>query len=354
MTVNYDKESLLEALKQDGWAFADALRFASEELRADKEVVLEVVKQDGRALQFASEELRADKEIVLEFASKKLRADKMSSYADTLTEAEWSLSKSAIDNLSKLKKAQGLIKKYQDKLLQLKQIMFEIRFAAAINKTGCTVQNEYKAGIGNTDVDFKVTDLKKQEWLIELTSPSTSIAVKENTEILESGIQQYSSITSPTDQTNSPEVRDIIKAQSVILSKVANDKGKPIKFPLITDSEAYHIIVISINSFNSGVSDKYDYINIVYGSTRLRDIEDGVHVRCWYDQQKKCNEMIKGVFDPDHSNLKAKILQKRVHAIVFIKENFEEESTNINLYVNPNLENEATIIESIFAEIAKW
>ena len=35
-------------------------------LMADKAVVLEAVKQNGRALKFASEELKADKEVVLE------------------------------------------------------------------------------------------------------------------------------------------------------------------------------------------------------------------------------------------------------------------------------------------------
>ena len=40
------------------------LRFASDELKADKEVVLAAVGQGGRALRYASE-LKADKEVVL-------------------------------------------------------------------------------------------------------------------------------------------------------------------------------------------------------------------------------------------------------------------------------------------------
>ena len=57
-----DKEIVIEAVKRDGWA----LEFASKELRNDKEVVIEAVKEDGRALQFASEGLRSDLDIVLE------------------------------------------------------------------------------------------------------------------------------------------------------------------------------------------------------------------------------------------------------------------------------------------------
>lgn len=46
--------------------FRDFLKSDNEELRKDKEIVIEVVKQDGRALEYASEELKSDKEIVIE------------------------------------------------------------------------------------------------------------------------------------------------------------------------------------------------------------------------------------------------------------------------------------------------
>ena len=49
-----DKEVVLEAVKQNG----HALQYASVELKNDKEVVLETVKQDGGALYCASDELR--------------------------------------------------------------------------------------------------------------------------------------------------------------------------------------------------------------------------------------------------------------------------------------------------------
>ncbi len=57
-----DKEVVLEAVKQGGWA----LEYTSDELKNDKEVVLEAVKQNGHALYFASKRLRDDKEVVLE------------------------------------------------------------------------------------------------------------------------------------------------------------------------------------------------------------------------------------------------------------------------------------------------
>ena len=65
----------------------NALGYAAEELRADRDVVLAAVRHDGYALQFASDELKNDKEIVLtaietyegdvlEYASERLKDDR--------------------------------------------------------------------------------------------------------------------------------------------------------------------------------------------------------------------------------------------------------------------------------------
>ena len=77
-----EKTEALAAVKNDGWALEDA----SDELKADKEVVMAAVQENGGALQFASDELKADKEVVmvavkndgyaLKDASDELRADK--------------------------------------------------------------------------------------------------------------------------------------------------------------------------------------------------------------------------------------------------------------------------------------
>jgi hypothetical protein len=82
-----DREVMLAAVQlYVGWALDRVLRFAPPELRADREVVLAAVQQDGRALEHAPPELRADREVVLaavqqdgralEFASPELRADR--------------------------------------------------------------------------------------------------------------------------------------------------------------------------------------------------------------------------------------------------------------------------------------
>ena len=77
-----DREIVLEAVKKDG----DALQYAADELKADREIVLEAVQQSGDAFQFAADELKADRNLVLaavqsdgmalEFVDEKLKADR--------------------------------------------------------------------------------------------------------------------------------------------------------------------------------------------------------------------------------------------------------------------------------------
>jgi hypothetical protein len=57
-----DRELVLEAVRQTG----AALQYAVAELTADRVPALEVVRKDGRARKFAAAVLKADRELVLE------------------------------------------------------------------------------------------------------------------------------------------------------------------------------------------------------------------------------------------------------------------------------------------------
>ena len=57
---------VLKAIAQDG----TSLKYASEELRKDREFVLKVIETDRWALQFASEELLKDRDVVLKAVEK--------------------------------------------------------------------------------------------------------------------------------------------------------------------------------------------------------------------------------------------------------------------------------------------
>ena len=56
-----NKNEVFEAL----YAHGENLKFATAELKADRETVLAAVRQDGSALGYAADELKADREIVL-------------------------------------------------------------------------------------------------------------------------------------------------------------------------------------------------------------------------------------------------------------------------------------------------
>ena len=56
-----DKEVVMALVSND----EDILEYASDELKADKEVVMAAINYDGSALQFAADELKADKEVVM-------------------------------------------------------------------------------------------------------------------------------------------------------------------------------------------------------------------------------------------------------------------------------------------------
>jgi len=64
-----NRDFVLAAVRKEGSRSKDALRYATKELMADREVVLTAVKRHGYALKHASEELKANREVVLDAVS---------------------------------------------------------------------------------------------------------------------------------------------------------------------------------------------------------------------------------------------------------------------------------------------
>jgi len=74
--IKRNRSIVLEALKNDGLA----LEFISTEFKNDREIVLVAVKSSGKALEYASNELKNDREIVLE-AVKRIKPYDARSYS---------------------------------------------------------------------------------------------------------------------------------------------------------------------------------------------------------------------------------------------------------------------------------
>ena len=64
MATKEERAALLEAIEEGEYA-PELLAEADDSLKADREIVLEVVKQDGRALWLADDSLKSDREVVL-------------------------------------------------------------------------------------------------------------------------------------------------------------------------------------------------------------------------------------------------------------------------------------------------
>jgi len=203
-----------------------------------------------------------------------------------------------------------------------------VRFAHAIYEAGLNAQYECSSGIGNSSVDFKIINVPG--WLVELTSFRISAAVKEHT-VTKGNISEYLSITG--DNSNAPEVRDIIKSQEAICRKVSDscnfkEKGNPIKFPEIKEN-SYHMLLIDMRSFNAGMSDLYDYWNIAYGSTSLINYNHGIYCRNWCTPDGKTS-LIKGLFDDLHPDNRSQYIRDKIHVLGFVHEKHYAEQELIN------------------------
>ncbi|VEB39317.1 Uncharacterised protein [Legionella sainthelensi] len=147
----------------------------------------------------------------------------------------------------------------------------------------------------------------------------------------------YSYLSVTNNNTNSPEILELIKLQNVIYSK-AQHNGKPHKFPEISN-DTYHVIMIDARSNNAGISDHYDYHIVMYGSHSLTNVNDGVYCRGFIDKNTGNMEHIKGVFQQNNPNPISKIICERIHFICFVKEQEYKENELINkmdVFPNPN------------------
>jgi len=104
-------------------------------------------------------------------------------WADFLTGREGNYCKSLINDLKNLDWIQPLIRKIKETggiSKQTKPLLFELRFAAELYRLGLSSDYEYKTGINDSTVDFRI---KKDDssWLVELVSIEISDAVERAT-----------------------------------------------------------------------------------------------------------------------------------------------------------------------------
>ena len=231
---------------------------------------------------------------------------------------------------------------HQEAIINIKARFFEIRFAYAIYQSGLNAEYEFKTGVGNKSIDFKVIGKKtKNNFLIELTSLRDSEIVKQNIKSSGNWVTYSSTSFGKSVNVNSPEEMEYIKVQQAILHKAD-------KFPKIASGN-YHIIIIDMRRVSGGIVDEIDYHHIAYGGEQLHDSNKRYFLSNKQENKDNERDLIKGVFE--YTEIKDKI-----HAVGFVLENnytHNEIKSKTKLFVNRTIvkEDEKKIFNTLFE---KW
>lgn len=198
-------------------------------------------------------------------------------------------------------------------------LLFEVRYAYEIHLRNIQVQYEYKAGVGQSTVDFRCVG--EHEWFIELVSILPSKAGKQAIhEFNPSGIKlpdgvgvYEQTLASDSENQKMSEEGEILLAQQKIGEKVFAD-DQPIKFPV--PKNAFHVIVADIRGMlgigGANAQDRCDYLEIAYGSKWVEQLG--------YPSHKWQSQPIIGLFEAGNPLPSAKYIQERVHFIDFVCE----------------------------------
>lgn len=169
-------------------------------------------------------------------------------WADILTLKEAKYCERAIGELEGVQWARPLLDRIQRAggiKNETKPLLFELRFAYELNRLGSSAEYEYKTGVGNSTVDFRVV-AGTAEWLIELVSLQISEGVRQATHV--EGLVSVTELRSDSTNPKQSEEAEMIRAQEKIVDKVFLRDAGPIKFPEVQQGR-YHVIVCDMRGF---------------------------------------------------------------------------------------------------------
>jgi hypothetical protein len=251
-------------------------------------------------------------------------------WADTLTEEEVRASLEAAVELRGVDWAGPLLRRTRDIVDRLlagvddreayranplpisdHSLLFELRFARELLRAGAGAQYEFRAGVGNSDVDFKVD--ADRPWLVELVSLRESEGVRSATR--SDGVRQSLVLRTGADDPKHTEESEMLAAQRRIGAK-AFGGGRPIKFP--EPSEFLHAIVVDARGYlGAGSGDWIDWMQIAAGPDSVTIPE---LVKSLRDRETGAYKPIRGLFEAACPLEAAATVQARVHFIFFVCE----------------------------------
>ncbi len=223
--------------------------------------------------------------------------------------------------------------------LETQPELFEARIAQELHSQGIQFDYEYKTGVGETSVDFRIGGEGDPEFLIEVVSLRTSKGVKEATydQYPWFGLWMSSENLACEELKRQSEEAEIMTAQRKLGEKVYIFKeGRIVKFPE-PQPKRFHIIVADVRGLTApapagavgiGIGDLRqagDLSAITYGYWRV-DWVDGHPVRLpVFVPQVSTNppersrqfRRLRGVFEEGADNPH---IRERIHAIHFVCE----------------------------------
>ena len=238
-------------------------------------------------------------------------------WSDTLTTREAEFTKIAIDTLANVAWTQPVLERLQQAggiKSENKPLMFEVRFAYELHRVGASAEYEYRAGVGDSTIEFRV--LGEIPWLIELVSIKTSQAAK--TAITQHGLIYEQVFSSKAKNVAQSEEAEMITAQQKIGEKVFT-KGNPTKFPLPQDKSCQMILVDTRGYLDEG-GDIFDYRQMAYGAQGIPP-QYSWTIHYWESEHGKL-EPIKGLFEKACPLRAAPFIQERIHFLGFICERY--------------------------------
>jgi len=250
-------------------------------------------------------------------------------WSNTLTSREAKFTATAIEALKDINWAQPLLKRlHQAGGLKSENmpLMFEVRVAYELHRTGKVAEYESTAGVGASTVEFCVPGTVT--WLFELVSIRTSQAAKNA--VTQHGLffQQMLSTDAP-DVAQSPEA-EMITAQQKIGEKVFT-KGTQTKFP-VPVTNIYHVILSDMRGYLDEGGDKFDYRQMAYGPSAI----PSQYTHYWKKDGVNLEPVI-GLFEKSCPLQSARFIQERIHFLGFIRERkYQEGEILEKAYYLPN------------------
>jgi len=197
-------------------------------------------------------------------------------------------------------------------IVEKRDFLFELRYAAALADKGLDAEYEYCTGVGESSVDFKIRGVNgNPDWLVELVCLRQSAAVEQATRTEANEVVKVSATRIVGDNVPASDAGEIIKAQERIGAKVWDEKKQDfIKFPEPRNGVVHMLLVNAAGFHVANVGNEHDFQQIVFGGAGTNPV-----YRAHWN-----GDPVKGLLETPHFAACAEAVRNRLHVVAFIND----------------------------------